>query len=134
MHIAVMLPFDISLIGDFPAEVTSITKTFARAALMASVQFNNRQGSVVPELEQRLRSCNMRMTLDFHDTKLSPIEAARVLDQYVHKQEFPYKATAVVGAALSSVSSTMNYENPSSEKIENCKISWLQATKSGNKN
>jgi ABC-type branched-subunit amino acid transport system substrate-binding protein len=47
------------------------------------------------------------MTLDFFDTKLSPIRAARVLSQHVHDAKFPYETAAVVGGASSSVSGQM---------------------------
>jgi hypothetical protein len=104
INLAAMIPIK------FFAGLTSSTpfsNAMAKAALMAVFHFNNRLDTVVPELDQRLKTCNVKMTLDFFDTQLSPIEAARVLDQYVHKQAFPYQTTAVVGAALSSVSSQL---------------------------
>jgi hypothetical protein len=47
------------------------------------------------------------MTLDFYDTERSVVKGAAVLSEKIHQREFPYEATAVVGAVRSAVSIPM---------------------------
>jgi hypothetical protein len=93
MHLAALLPLsNVGIPENNPRLVGA-----AKAGLMAAHDFNNRLDTVIPKLATRLGECNVKITIDFYDTMLSPLESARVLSQHVHKQPFPYEATAVAG-------------------------------------
>ena len=49
------------------------------AAHLASIHFNQRDSSVLPYLEERLKGCNVRMTLQLRDTQFSPRTSAQQL-------------------------------------------------------
>lgn len=93
MHLAALLPLsNVGIPGINPHLVGA-----AKACLMAVHDFNNRLETVIPKLATRLGECNVKITIDFYDTMLSPLQTARILSQHVHKQPFLYEATAVAG-------------------------------------
>jgi len=79
------------------------------AGLLAMIDFNNRDESIVPDLA-RIRDCNIRLTMEFQDTQFSPIEACRALTQDVlprnHSLETPIPIS-MIGATRSAVTGTL---------------------------
>jgi hypothetical protein len=86
--------------------------TSAKAAMMAAFDFNERRETIVPGLRELLtdedgKECDVRMTLDFYDTERTAVRGAAVLSEHIHRRDFPYEPTAVVGAVRSAVSIPM---------------------------
>jgi gamma-aminobutyric acid type B receptor len=80
------------------------------AGLLAILDFNNRNGSIVPNLTTRLQDCNVRLTMEFQDTQFSPIEASRVLTQEVLLREHSLTSPqpiSMIGATRSAVSAPL---------------------------
>lgn len=79
----------------------------AKGAMMAAFDFNNRRENIVQNLREITKDCDLKMTLDFYDTARISRIGAEVLSQHVHRSEYPYQTSAVMGAVRSAVSLPM---------------------------
>ena len=80
------------------------------AGLLAMIDFNNRDESIVPNLKARLKDCDVRLTMEFQDTQFSPIEASRVLTQDILTREHSLtnpRPISMIGATRSAVTAPL---------------------------
>jgi hypothetical protein len=79
---------------------------YEAAGYLAMRHFNERNPRVLPHLPQTLADCNIQLSMEMHDSRFSPIYAAR------HLQEIVFRETqtpiALVGGARSAVSQTLS--------------------------
>ena len=80
------------------------------AALLAAIHFNERISTGIPNLHERLQNCDIRMTMELHDTQLSAIAASRALYPLLFDRpntlDKPIPA-ALTGSVSSSVSKAL---------------------------
>lgn len=80
---------------------------YEAGAFVATQHFNARNDSVIPGLSERLKTCDIQISLSMEDSKFSPIEASRNLLRAInvanHSMATP-RLTALVGADRSAVS------------------------------
>lgn len=71
------------------------------SAFLAVKHISQRNGTVLPELPDRLKGCDFQWTYQHHDTQFSPLQSVKGLLSYDDK---PIKPFAAVGAVRSPVS------------------------------
>jgi hypothetical protein len=88
----------------------SIAYAASAGAMLAMHHFNTGDGSVVPELEGKNKTCKIRLTTEIIDTKSSPINAVksmtRILTRPSNSVAEP-QPCAVFGSQISSVASKL---------------------------
>ena len=76
------------------------------AGLLAMLHFNERDGSIVPDLPARLQDCDLRLTMTLHDTQNSPIQSAKqlypLLFNRIHSLQTPIPG-GLIGSVQSAV-------------------------------
>ena len=83
---------------------------YEAAGYLAMKHFNERDPRVLPHLPERLKDCNVQLSMEMRDTRFSPIYAARQLQEILRRQHSPSTPwpIALVGAARSAVSQTLS--------------------------
>ena len=72
------------------------------AGLLAMIHFNERDGSVIPDLPERLAHCDLRLTMELRDSQISTIEPSRQLYPLLYNQEHSLE-TPIPGGLIGSV-------------------------------
>lgn len=72
-----------------------------KGLLMGMHHFNTRNTSLIHNLDDLTRDCNLQLVMDLYDTERTASTGSRLLTQHVHSQN---DTTAVIGAVRSAVS------------------------------
>jgi hypothetical protein len=110
MHLAGLLPITRPTEGTFTPLESRVY--YIAGGHLALKHFNERSNDVIPDLSERLRGCDIELTIEYRDTQYSRIVGAGHLSDILQKWprntlEDPFPS-AIVGAGRSDVSETIS--------------------------
>lgn len=83
---------------------------YEAAGYLAMQHFNERNPRVLPDLPERLKGCDIQLSMEMRDTRFSPIYAAQHLQEILQREHSLSTPAPIslVGAARSAVSQTLS--------------------------
>lgn len=108
-HLASILPSS-EEVADGGRRPIDFRVYYEAAGYLAMRHFNERNPRVLSHLPERLKECNIQLSMELRDSRFSPIYAAQHLQdilQQTHSAQTP-APISLVGAARSAVSQTLS--------------------------
>jgi len=108
-HLASILPSS-EVTGNNIRRPIDFRVYYEAAGFLALKHFNERNPRVLPHLPERLKDCNIQLSMEMRDTRFSPIYAAQQLQEILqreHSADTP-DPISLIGAARSAVSQTLS--------------------------